>query len=222
MGRVGPGQTIAVKLDEGRFYHDKELRELLTAEAPFVEWIKNITQLDKVIRSEIDEIAEFDRKELRRRQLCAGHTLEELELLVQPMVEDSKESTGSMGDDTPIAVLSEHYRGLHHFFRQSFSQVTNPPIDSLREYRVMTLNTRLGNLGNILEMDSAQTKLMQLSSPVLTNSEFDALTKHMGSTAFEIDCTFDSNGGENALRDAMDRICSEAENAVRGGAVNVI
>jgi len=221
-GRVGPGQTIAVQLDEGRFYHDQELRELLTAEAPFKEWINNITQLDKVIRSEIDETAEFDRGELRRRQLCAGHTLEELELLVQPMVEDAKEATGSMGDDTPIAVLSEHYRGLHHFFRQSFSQVTNPPIDSLREYRVMTLNTRLGNLGNILGMDSSQTKLMQLSSPVLTNTEFDALTTHMGDTAFEIDCTFNANGGENALRDAMDRICSEAENAVRGGAVHVI
>ena len=72
------------------------------------------------------------------------------------MVEDAKEATGSMGDDTPLAVLSDKYRGLHHFFRQSFSQVTNPPIDSLREYRVMSLKTRLGNLGNILDEDANQ------------------------------------------------------------------
>ena len=221
-GRVGPGQTIAVQLDEGRFYHDGELRELMAGQAPFEEWAENITQMDSLIRTDIDEQAEFDRDELRRRQLSAGHTLEELELLVQPMVEDAKEAIGSMGDDTPIAVLSEHYRGLHHFFRQSFSQVTNPPIDSLREYRVMTLNTRLGNLGNILAMNESQTRLLQLSSPVLANAEFDALRAHMGDTAFEIDCTFDTNGGENALREAMDRIRAEAENAVRGGAIHVI
>jgi glutamate synthase (NADPH/NADH) large chain len=221
-GRVGPGQTIAVHLDEGRFYHDGELRDLMAAEAPFEEWVTNITQMDSLIQSGSDEHAEFDRDELRRRQLSAGHTLEDLELLVQPMVEDAKEAVGSMGDDTPIAVLSEHYRGLHHFFRQSFSQVTNPPIDSLREYRVMTLNTRLGNLGNILAMDESQTRLLQLSSPVLANAEFDALRAHMGDTAFEIDCTFDADGGDNALREAMDRIRAEAENAVRGGAVHVI
>ena len=78
------------------------------------------------------------------------------------MVEEAKEAVGSMGDDTPLAVLSEQYRGLHHYFRQNFSQVTNPPIDSLRERRVMTLKTRLGNLGNILDQDESQCRLLQL------------------------------------------------------------
>ena len=220
-GRVGPGQSIAVNFDEGRFYHDLELRDLLASAAPFEEWAKNITQLDDLIRPEHGETVEFDRDELRRRQICAGYTLEELELLLQPMVEDGKEAVGSMGDDTPLAVLSEQYRGLHHFFRQSFSQVTNPPIDSLREYRVMTLNTRLGNLGNILDQDESQTRLLQLVSPVLTNAEYDALLDYVGDSAAEIDCTFDVNGGENALKEAMDRIRAEAENAVRGGTVHV-
>src|SRR3546814_3180810 len=90
--------------------------------------------------------------------------MEDLELILHPMVEDQKEAVGSMGDDSPIAVLSNKYRGLHHFFRQNFSQVTNPAIDSLREKRVMSLATRLGNLGNILDEDESQLDILRLDS----------------------------------------------------------
>ena len=138
------------------------------------------------------------------------------------MGEDGKEAIGSMGDDTPLAILSDRYRGLHHFFRQNFSQVTNPPIDSLREARVMSLKTRLGNLGNILDEDESQCDLLQLESPVLTNAEYDAMRGYMGETAVEIDTTFDINGGASALRDAITRIQREAEEAVRGGALHII
>ena len=127
-----------------------------------------------------------------------------------------------MGDDTPLAVLSDHYRGLHHFFRQSFSQVTNPPIDSLREYRVMSLRTRLGNLGNVLDQDESQTRLLQLDSPVLTNAEFAAMRDYLGDSAVEIDCTFRNNDDDLSLRRAMYRIQRQAEDAVRGGAVHLI
>jgi glutamate synthase (NADPH/NADH) large chain len=148
--------------------------------------------------------------------------MEDLELLLHPMVEEGKEAVGSMGDDTPLAVLTDKYRGLHHFFRQNFSQVTNPPIDSLRERRVMTLRTRLGNLGNILDEDESQCRLLQLESPVLLNEEFEAMRAYMGATAVEIDCTFDPATGENALKDALRRIQREAEDGVRGGCVHVI
>ena len=126
-----------------------------------------------------------------------------------------------MGDDTPLAVLSDRYRGLHHFFRQNFSQVTNPPIDSLRERRVMSLRTRLGNLGNILAEDASQCDLLQLESPVLTNGEYATIRASMGDTAVEIDCTFHIDG-RSALRDGLRRICREAEDAVRGGATHLI
>ena len=221
-GRVGPGQMIAVDLDGARFHHDRELRDMLSVEHPYTEWVRNIIELDSLIRTGAPETAAYERDELRRRQLCAGYSLEELELLLQPMVEDSKEAVGSMGDDTPIAVLSELYRGLHHFFRQSFAQVTNPAIDSLREYRVMNLRTRLGNLGNILDQDDSQTRLLQLNSPVLTNAEFQAMRDYMGASVVEIDCTFDPGDGDGALRGAMERISAEAENAVRGGAVHLV
>ena len=138
------------------------------------------------------------------------------------MAEGANEAVGSMGDDTPIAVLSDHYRGLHHFFRQAFSQVTNPPIDSLRERRVMTLKTRLGNLGNVLAETEDQCDLLQLDSPVLSNAEFEAMRHYIGETAAEIDCTFDPKAGSGTVRAALDRIRAEADDAVRGGCTHLI
>ena len=127
-----------------------------------------------------------------------------------------------MGDDTPLAVLSGHYRGLHHFFRQNFSQVTNPPIDSLRERHVMTLRTRLGNLGNILDEAPEQCDHMLLHSPVLTVPEWDALCLYLGDKAAAIDCTFVDDGSDNAFHAALDRIQAEAEEAVRSGCEHVM
>ena len=221
-GRLDPGQMIAVDLREGRLYHDHELKDLLADRKPYGDWITTSTKIDKLIRAEHEEKPRFTKEELRRRQVVAGWTLEDMELLLQPMAEGGKESVGSMGDDTPIAVLSDKYRGLHHFFRQNFSQVTNPPIDSLRERQVMTLRTRLGNLGNILDEDSDQCAHLLLESPVLTNAEFQAMRDHMAETAAEIDCTFALDGDSNALEHAIDRIQQQAEDAVRGGCTHVI
>src|SRR6201999_1111988 len=147
--------------------------------------------------------AAYSKEELLRRQAAFGLTLEDMELILHPMAADAKEAVGSMGDDTPLAVLSDNYRGLHHFFRQNFSQVTNPPIDSLRERRVMSLNTRLGNLGNILDESPEQCEILQLSSPMLTSAQFGAMRKYMGDSAGDVDCTFEADGGENALRLAI-------------------
>ena len=114
---------------------------------------------------------------MRKRQIAAGYSLEELEQILAPMAEDGKETLASMGDDTPSAVLSTKYRPLSHFFRQNFSQVTNPPIDHLREYRVMSLKTRFGNLKNVLDEDSRQTEILVLDSPFVGNSQFDELVE---------------------------------------------
>ncbi len=221
-GRLGPGQMIAVDLDEGKLYHDAEIKRSLASSKPFGEWASNITPIDDLIRPETTATPVYENDELRRRQVAAGYTLEEIELLLQPMVEEAKEAIGSMGDDTPLAVLSGQYRGLHHFFRQSFSQVTNPPIDSLREYRVMSLKTRLGNLGNILDEDESQTRLLQLDSPVVLNAAFQAMRDYMGESAVEIDCTFRPESHEFSLRRAIYKIQRIAEDAVRGGAAHLV
>ncbi len=226
-GRVGPGEMLGVDLWEGKLYKDRALKDWLAEQRPFGDWVTKSIALDQLIQGARVAPQQFERDELRRRQLLAGWSMEDLELILQPMAEEGKEPVGSMGDDTPIAVLSEHYRGLHHFFRQNFSQVTNPPIDSLRERRVMSLKTRLGNLGNILAEEESQVNILQLESPILLNAEFAAMREHMrkqpaGDTAVEVDCTFDPAGGDGALREALLRICQEAEDGIRGGRVHVI
>ncbi|WP_158742364.1 glutamate synthase large subunit [Acidisphaera sp. L21] len=221
-GRVGPGQSIAVDLDSGQFFSDEEVKDMLSSRQDYGAWIKRITEIDQIVKSHAPEPTMFAGDILRRRQLAVGLTLEELELILHPMVEDSAEAVGSMGDDTPLAVLSEKYRGLHHYFRQAFSQVTNPPIDSLREARVMSLKTRLGNLGNVLDEASEQCDLLQLESPVLSNAEFAAMRDFMGKNACVIDCTVAVADGAIDLRAGLERIRREAEEGVRAGCTHII
>ncbi|MDR3470700.1 MAG: glutamate synthase central domain-containing protein, partial [Devosia sp.] len=221
-GRVGPGQTIAVDLDQPRFFGDEELKDTLAARHAYGDWAKRIRQIDHIVKTDAPEPVRWQGEELRRRQLAGGVTLEDLETILHPMVEDGQEPLGSMGDDTPIAVLSDQYRGLHYYFRQNFSQVTNPPIDSLRETRVMTLKTRLGNLGNVLDEDSSQFDLLQLESPVLSTAEFEAMRAYIGDSACVVDCTFLAADGEAGLRAALQRIRREAEEGVRSGCKHVI
>jgi glutamate synthase (NADPH/NADH) large chain len=221
-GRVGPGETIGVDLDQRRFYKDRDLRDILAARRPFHEWTRRIREIENIVRTDAPEPVIIANEALRRRQIANGVTLEDLETILHPMVEDAQEAVGSMGDDTPIAVLSDRYRGLHHYFRQAFSQVTNPPIDSLRETRVMSLRTRLGNLGNILDEDATQCDLLQLESPVLSNAEFAAMRAYMGASACVVDCTFPAEEGEAGLRPALERIRRDAEVGVRSGCTHVI
>ena len=221
-GRLGPGQMIAVDLATGTLYHDRKLKDHLAAQRPYEDWVKSITELSDLVTPGSPETTEFEGHELRRRQGAAGYTMELLELILHPMVKDAKEAIGSMGDDTPLAVLSQRYRGLHHFFRQRFSQVTNPPIDSLREARVMTLATRLGNLGNVLDEDASQTEILLLQSPVLSNGEFEVIRDHMGDASVEIDATFPLDNGEDGMRQNVLDIQRQAEDAVRGGCVHLV
>ncbi|NVJ97326.1 MAG: glutamate synthase large subunit, partial [Alphaproteobacteria bacterium] len=216
-GRLGPGQMIALDLAEGRFYHDQEIKDKLAASQPFEEWVEDIRNIDELPGYRGPEEADFKGGELRQRQIVAGLSHEDMELILQPQVMTAKEAIGSMGDDTPLAVLSSQYRNLSHYFRQNFSQVTNPPIDSLREHRVMTLKTRFGNFNNVLDAGHTQAGALVVDSPVITNREWRTLLTHFGDEAQVIDCTFDVKGGEGALRQAIDRIRREAEDAVREG-----
>ncbi|PCI61642.1 MAG: glutamate synthase large subunit [Kordiimonadales bacterium] len=216
-GRLGPGQMIALDIEEGRLYHDKELKDRLAASQPFGEWVKDIKSIYDLPGYKGLEDGSYKGENLRRRQIVAGLSHEDLELILQPQVMTGKEAIGSMGDDTPLAVLSAQYRNLSHFFRQNFSQVTNPPIDSLREQRVMSLKTRFGNFANVLDEGHTQGGALVLDSPVLSNREWQVLIKNFGEEAQIIDCTFDVEGGPNSLRNALIRIRREAEDAVREG-----
>ena len=218
-GALGPGQLLAVDMKDGRLYHDTEIKDQLAGALPFGEWVGKIKELDDVLGG-VTEKAMFSGEELRKRQIAAGYSIEELEQILAPMAEDGKETVASMGDDTPSAVLSKKYRPLSHFFRQNFSQVTNPPIDSLREYRVMSLKTRFGNLKNVLDQDGSQTEILVLDSPFVGNAQFDALLESFNADLATIDCTFEP--GPGALSYALQRIRSEAEDAVRSGAGHIV
>ncbi|MFN2306620.1 MAG: glutamate synthase large subunit, partial [Paracoccaceae bacterium] len=218
-GALGPGQMIAVDMQEGRLYHDEEMKDKLAAAQPFGDWVGKVVNLNERLK-DVPEAALFQGDELRRRQVAAGYSIEELEQVLAPMAEDGKEMIASMGDDTPSAVLSKTYRPLSHFFRQNFSQVTNPAIDSLRENRVMSLKTRFGNLKNVLDEDSSQTEILVLESPFVANSEFEVMVEAFDSNAAFIDCTFGEGAGE--LQRGLERIRSEAEDAVRSGAGHLV
>ena len=218
-GALGPGQMIAVDMQDGRLFHDQEMKDALASELPFGEWVGKINDLEPKLAG-VTEAPMFEGAELRQRQIAAGYTVEELEQILAQMAEDGKEAIASMGDDTPSAVLSEKYRPLSHFFRQAFSQVTNPPIDSLREYRVMSLKTRFGNLKNVLDQDSSQTEILVLDSPFVGNAQWEELKQNFNANLVEIDCTFEK-GGRN-LTDGLARIRAEAEDAVRSGAGHLV
>jgi glutamate synthase (NADPH/NADH) large chain len=220
-GALGPGQMIGVDMKDGGLFHDTQIKDKLAAAQPFGEWVGKITELDGLL-SDVSETALFKGDALRRRQIAAGYSIEELEQILAPMAEDGKEALASMGDDTPSAVLSEKYRPLSHFFRQNFSQVTNPPIDSLREFRVMSLKTRFGNLKNVLDEDSSQTEILVLDTPFVGNAQFDRLIEAFNAPMVEIDCTFARGGEPMTLSAALHRIRAEAEDAVRSGAGHIV
>ena len=223
-GHVRAGGMIAANLEEGRFYEHDEIIDELAAEHPYSDWLKNVKELEvDIIKGEEPRL--FDKEMLLRRQMVAGFTLESSELILAPMAEDGKEAIGSMGDDTPVAVLSQECRPLSHFFRQSFSQVTNPPVDPLREDRVMSLKTRFKNLGNILTTDETQQNVFVLESPVLSTGMYHRLMEILGDGVEHIDCTFPMAGVRQdgrALKEALSRIQKEAEEAVRAGREHIV
>ncbi|KQN35509.1 glutamate synthase [Sphingomonas sp. Leaf407] len=215
-GRLGPGEMLAVDLTEGKLYKDRAIKDKIAGEADYAAMTAKFLTIGDLPAATAEPLR-YDRAELARRQVCAGQTLEDMELILSPMVEGAKEAIGSMGDDTPLAVISDKPRLISHFFRQNFSQVTNPPIDPLRERYVMSLKTRFGNLANILDTGDRSSKVLVLDSPVLTNTDWLRLKSHFGAQTAEIDCTFPAGEGPEALRAAIARVRAQAEQAVREG-----
>ena len=216
-GRLGPGEIIGVRIEKGKVFTNSDIKNYLAKE--YKHFNNQIIDLDKKFPIE-NEKNIFLNEELRTRQHCFGYSLEDLELILHPMAEDAKEATGSMGDDTPLAVLSDKYRPLYHYFRQNFSQVTNPPIDSLRENKVMSLKTRFGNLGNILDFDNlTEENIYVLDSPVLSNSQFDKFIDFFGKNQRILECLFDKNSD---LENALENLKNQAEQAAREGITQLI
>ena len=216
-GRLGPGEIIGVRIEKGKVFTNSKIKDFLAKE--YKHFNNQIVDLDKKLAIK-NEKPIFLGEELRKRQHSFGYSLEDLELILHPMAEDAKEAIGSMGDDTPLAVLSDKYRPLYHFFRQNFSQVTNPPIDSLRENKVMSLKTRFGNLGNILDFNNlTKENIYVLNSPILSNSQLEKFINFFGKNSVIIDCTFEKSQN---LEQTIERIQNESEISVRQGITQLI
>jgi len=220
-GRLGPGQMLALDLATGQLLESGQIDELLKRRHPYKAWLKkHLRHLETDLIDPRLAAEPFDATTLARYRKQFGITMEEREEIIRVLAEDESEAVGSMGDDTPIAVLSATVRPLYDYFRQQFAQVTNPPIDPLRESLVMSLQTQIGPEGNVFAPAPEQARQVVLNSPVLSQRKLRQLVgPELGLTHAFIDLQYtprDGGAGET-LQEALLRICREAEAAVREG-----
>ncbi len=220
LGQIGPGEMIGIDLQKGKLYSDKELKDFVSKLSPFGQWVKQILTLKPLNKNLANNTLAFPKdNDSIRAQIMSGWTLEESELILQSMAQTGSEAIGSMGDDTPPAMMARHWQGMHLFFKQDFSQVTNPPIDSLRERYAMSLKTRLGNLGNILEENAKQLDIIEIASPILLSADFNQLIQTLDQQVATLDCSF---ALDETLDAAINQLQTKAEELVASGPVHLI
>jgi glutamate synthase domain-containing protein 2/glutamate synthase domain-containing protein 1/glutamate synthase domain-containing protein 3 len=217
-GRLGPGQMLSADTATGTLKIDSEIKEELARQKPYRRWIdENRLELRKFISpaAHVPDI-ELDPLDLSRRQVANGISLEELDMVFPPMIKGAQEAVFSMGDDIPLAILSTYPRLLYTYFKQRFAQVTNPPIDPIREWAVMSLGAGLGPEHNLLDETPEHCNSISLESAILFEHQLEKIT-HMaehGFPAHVLDCTWDVSTGKDGLKARIDELCQEAEEAV--------
>ena len=222
-GRLQPGKILMVDTEEGRIYYDGELKEQLAAAKPYRQWLSaNRIELDtlKSGRKVANTVDDYN-----RRLRAFGYTREDVERILVPMCTNGAEPTASMGNDTPLAVLSDQPQLLFNYFRQQFAQVTNPPIDPIREELVMSLTEYIGAVGmNILLPNETHCKMVRLPHPILNNTQLDILCniRYKGFNTVKLPMLFEAARGKAGLQEALDRLCKAAEQAVTDGANYII
>ena len=218
-GRLQPGKILLIDTETGKICRDQELKQQLADAHPYRKWIQdNCIELDELKsgRKVTSRVDDFDCK-LR----VFGYSREDIDRIMVPMCTGGAEPVGSMGNDTPLAVLSTRPHLLYDYFRQQFAQVTNPPIDPIREALVMSLVEYIGAVGNhILAPNESHCKMVRLQCPILTNTQLDILCniRYKGFKTVKLPMLFDASQGEAGLREALDRLCQEAARAVSEGA----
>ncbi len=224
--RLEPGRMFLVDTNEGRIISDKELKETMASAHPYRDWLdQHMVSLDEIPQPEA-EVPGVDHSSLIERQQIFGYTFEQLRILLAPMATDGVEALGAMGNDTPAAALSNHSQLLYNYFKQLFAQVTNPPIDAIREELITATEVMLGTELNLLETKPENCRLLKLSSPIITNSEL-AKIRHIeesgavGFRAKTLPILFDINGGPDALEQALEDLFQAATGAIEDG-VNIL
>ena len=221
-GRLQPGRMFLVDTEEGRIVADEEIKQKISTEHPYRQWLdKYMLELAHV--PDAPHLPEPDHESVLQRQQAFGYTFEDLRIVMSPMARDGVEAVGSMGTDTPLAVLSDQSQPLYNYFKQLFAQVTNPPIDCIREEIVTSAETTIGSERNLLKAQPESCHLIELKSPILTNEEFAKL-KHIDQPGFKsitLPILYKVGEGAEGLESAMDELCDKADKAIKAG-VNIL
>ena len=222
-GRLQAGKILIADLDEHRVIGDEELKSTICQRLPYKDWLEeNRVDLQDLPSTGITQVA-FDENTLFKNQQLHGFTKEDLKVIIGPMIKVGKDPIGSMGADTPLAALSQHSQHLTNYFKQLFAQVTNPPIDPIRERSVMSLFAMLGGTDNILDIKSDRARFIHLDTPVITNEQLDRIKciNHPHFKSGVIDIVFKAKKQKGHLNAAIDHICAVAEDLTRNG-VNIL
>ena len=224
-GRLQPGRIFLVDTQQGRIVPDAEVKQRVCTQSPYGAWLeKNRIDLSDLPKSGASPY-EFDRETLLARQRAFGYTAEDVRILIEPMAKGGEEALGSMGTDTPLAVLSHRPQPLYNYFKQLFAQVTNPPIDPIRESLVMSLSGYIGRNGSLLDESEDAARQIKLGGPILTNAELRTLRDLEGNwfdyRTTTLPMVFAANKPHGSLERAVDRLCRKASEAIEYG-VSVI
>ena len=218
-GRLQPGRMFVVDMEQGRIISDQELKQQICTEKPYEEWLNKYKIRIEDLPEPRVKFTHLEHDAIFKYQNAFGYATEDLENILKPMALDAKEPIGAMGSDVPLAVLSDQPQHLTSYFKQLFAQVTNPPIDPIRERMVMSLATFVGNNGNLLDEDPMHCHTVALKHPVLTNYELEKL-RSIDTGVFQaktLQCYFRADGKPGSLQKALDRICRYAVDAATDG-----
>ena len=220
-GRLQPGRMFLVDMKEGRIVADEEIKEAIAKDHPYRQWLnENLVNLDDL--PAVETAPPETAVSLIQQQTAFGYTFEELRLLLAPMGRDGVEAVGSMGSDTPLAVLSDRPKLLYDYFQQLFAQVTNPPIDSIREEIITSPITTIGAERNLLDPQPESCHLIKLNSPILTNAQLARLQGNSEFKTVTIPILFDPTSGVEGMRGTIEAICQEVDEAILAGASIII
>ena len=215
-GRLEPGKMLLIDTEEGRIISDEEIKQRVATELPYHEWVKeHVIHLSEIQQATEDSIPEVG--DLFMQQQVFGYTQEDLVRMIIPMAKDGKDPVGSMGADAPLAILSDKPQMLYSYFKQLFAQVTNPAIDAIREEMVTSTRVMLGNSGNLTDPNKVGTYAVSMRTPIMTNQELASIKqldcRRMKSVTLSI--LFDPAKGAEGMKEALDRLCKDAEEAAR-------
>ena len=213
-GRLGPGEAIAVDLENKKVLKNWDIKRQIARKQPYGEWVATHRQV--LPERKIPEAIAFSAEELVQQQASFGYTAEDVEMIVEAMAGLGKEPTFCMGNDTPLAVLSDKPRLLYDYFKQRFAQVTNPPIDPLREGLVMSLNMYLGPRGNLLDEKPEYARLLKLETPILSEADVESILASDFPTA-TLSTLFPTRAGREGMQRAIEELCAAAAAQVRAG-----